>query len=63
MSRIFITGSVQGIGAECARQLISMGHEVVLHGRSPERAAQALANLPDAVGAVSGDLTSLAGTA
>lgn len=63
MSRIFITGSVQGIGAECARQLISMGHEVVLHGRSPERAAKALANLPDAVGAVSGDLTSLAGTA
>ena len=63
MSRVFITGSAQGIGAECARQLLAMGHEVVLHGRSPERAAAALVALPDAVGAVSGDLASLAGTA
>jgi len=61
MSRILITGSAQGIGAECARQLIGMGHEVVLHGRSEERAAAALASLPDAVGAVVGDLASIAG--
>lgn len=63
MSRILITGSSQGIGAECARQLIAQGHEVVLHGRNDERAAAALAALPDAVGAVVGDLASLSGTA
>lgn len=61
MSRIFITGSAQGIGAECARQLIAMGHEVVLHGRTETRARDALATLPDALGAVAGDLASLAG--
>jgi NAD(P)-dependent dehydrogenase (short-subunit alcohol dehydrogenase family) len=61
MSRIFITGSAQGIGAECARQLIAMGNEVVLHGRTEARASDALATLPDAVGAVAGDLASLVG--
>ncbi|MGC4175894.1 SDR family NAD(P)-dependent oxidoreductase [Demequina sp.] len=61
MSRIFITGSAQGIGAESARQLIDMGHDVVLHGRNEERAAAALALLPDAVGAVAGDLASISG--
>jgi NAD(P)-dependent dehydrogenase (short-subunit alcohol dehydrogenase family) len=61
MSRIFITGSAQGIGAECARQLIGMGHEVVLHARTEARARDAIAALPDAVGAVVGDLASIAG--
>jgi len=61
MSRIFITGSAQGIGAECARQLIAMGNEVVLHGRNEARAAAALSQLPDSVGAVAGDLASLSG--
>jgi len=61
MSRIFITGSAQGIGAECARQLAAQGHEVVLHGRTPERAAAAHEQLPQAAAAVSGDLASLAG--
>jgi len=61
MSRIFITGSAQGIGAECARQLAALGHEVVLHGRTEERAAAALTLLPDAVGTVVGDLASISG--
>src|SRR6187402_2475624 len=61
MSRIFITGSSQGIGAECARQLIALGHEVVLHGRTEQRVAAARAALPDAVGAAVGDLASISG--
>jgi NAD(P)-dependent dehydrogenase (short-subunit alcohol dehydrogenase family) len=61
MARVFITGSAQGIGAECARQLVDLGHEVVLHGRTEQRAAAALALVPDAVGAAVGDLASLAG--
>ncbi|MFW7415523.1 SDR family NAD(P)-dependent oxidoreductase [Demequina sp. SO4-18] len=59
MSRIFITGSSQGIGAECARQLIALGHEVVLHGRDESRTAAALAANPGAAAAVTGDLASV----
>ena len=59
MARIFITGSAQGIGAECARQLIEDGHEVVLHARDPERAAAASEANPGAAGVVTGDLASL----
>ena len=62
MSRIFVTGSAQGIGAECARQLIAMGHEVVLHGRTQERADAALAANPKAKAAVVGDLASIEST-
>src|SRR6478609_885298 len=61
MSRIFITGSSQGIGAECARQLIDQGNEVVLHGRTQARADSARSALPDAVGAAVGDLASISG--
>ncbi|PKQ27046.1 MAG: short-chain dehydrogenase [Actinobacteria bacterium HGW-Actinobacteria-4] len=60
MSRIFITGSAQGIGAETARQLIGLGHEVVVHGRTEERSAAALAANPDALAAVTGDLGDMA---
>jgi len=62
MSRILITGSAQGIGAECARQLLSMGHDVVLHARSDERAEAARAANPGAAGCVVGDLASMEST-
>ena len=62
MARIFITGSSQGIGTECGRQLTALGHDVVLHGRDEARSAAALAAVPDAVAVVTGDLASLAGT-
>lgn len=32
MSRIFITGSADGLGQMAARLLIDAGHQVVLHG-------------------------------
>ena len=58
MARIFITGSTDGLGRAAARTLIDEGHRVVLHARSPERAA-ALGDLaPRSAGVVIGDLSS-----
>jgi NAD(P)-dependent dehydrogenase (short-subunit alcohol dehydrogenase family) len=58
MSRIFITGSTDGLGRAAAGALIGEGHDVVLHARTRERAA-ALSDLaPDAAGVVTGDLSS-----
>ena len=58
MSRIFITGSADGLGLAAARTLMSEGHQVVLHARSTKRAA-ALADLaPRSGGIVIGDLSS-----
>lgn len=62
MARIFITGSAQGIGAECARQLLALGHEVVLHARDDSRAEAALAANPGASTVVTGDLGDIAST-
>jgi NAD(P)-dependent dehydrogenase (short-subunit alcohol dehydrogenase family) len=59
MSRVFITGSSQGLGLLAARQLIGDGHEVVLHGRNPTRARDAMAAAPGAAGVVVGDLGSI----
>ena len=62
MSRIFITGSTDGLGVLAARTLLSDGHQVVLHARSQKRAS-ALAELaPRAAGVVVGDLSSAAET-
>ena len=62
MSRIFVTGSADGLGLAAARTLLSDGHEVVLHARSSKRAS-ALADLaPRAAGVVIGDLSSAAET-
>ena len=55
MARILITGSTQGLGRAAARTLIAEGHEVVLHARSPERAAVAHDLAANAAGLVIGD--------
>ena len=58
MSRIFITGSADGLGRAAAGVLMGDGHEVVLHARTSERAS-ALSDLaPGAAGVVLGDLSS-----
>ena len=58
MSRIFITGSTEGLGLAAARALMSAGHEVICHARTSQRAA-ALADLaPRLGGVVIGDLSS-----
>lgn len=62
MRNILITGSADGIGSETARQLIELGHTVVLHARDERRAADALAAAPGAVAVLTGDLASIAQT-
>jgi len=62
MSRIFITGSADGLGQMAAQLLIKDGHNVVLHARNDVRAKEALAAVPGAETAVTGDLSSIAET-
>lgn len=59
MSRIFITGSSDGLGQLAAKQLIAQGHQVVLHARNAQRAKQALDKLPAAEQVLIGDLSSI----
>jgi NAD(P)-dependent dehydrogenase (short-subunit alcohol dehydrogenase family) len=62
VSRIFITGSTDGLGRAAAGVLVGEGHDVVLHARTRERAS-ALSDLaPGAAGVVIGDLSSAAET-
>ena len=50
MSRIFITGSTDGLGLMAAELLLKDGHQVTLHARSQARAADARTRLPGADG-------------
>ena len=34
---ILVTGSTDGIGLETARMLVSLGHNVLMHGRNPAK--------------------------
>lgn len=47
---ILVTGSTDGIGLETARMLVSQGHNVLLHGRNPEKledVEKTLSAIPD----------------
>ena len=57
MAKIFITGSTDGLGRAAARTLINEGHEIVLHARSPERAAALDGLASRSAGVVIGDLS------
>ena len=59
MSRVFITGSADGLGRMAARLLVDEGHHVVLHARSRARADEAMTTVPGAQAAVVGDLSSI----
>ena len=59
MARIFITGSADGLGQLAAKELIRLGHQVVLHARNAERGKQALHNVPAAEDVLIADLSSL----
>ncbi|CAG7918142.1 unnamed protein product [Penicillium olsonii] len=48
MSRIFITGSSDGIGLSAAKLLSEQGHTVVLHARNSDRAATTQQAVPNA---------------
>ena len=62
MSRIFITGSADGLGQMAADLLIKAGNQVVLHARNNERAEHALKAIPEAESVLTGDLSSIAET-
>lgn len=62
MSRVFITGSSDGLGLMAAQLLVEQGHGVVLHARNQQRGQEAMAQAPGAEKVVIGDLTSIAQT-
>lgn len=62
MSRIFITGSTDGLGRAAARALIDEGHQVVLHARSRRRASAFDDLASRSAGVVIGDLGSVVET-
>ncbi len=62
MSRVFITGSADGLGQMAAQLLLTSGHQVVLHARNKERARDAMASTPGAETVITGDLSSIAET-
>ncbi|HSZ38575.1 MAG TPA: SDR family NAD(P)-dependent oxidoreductase [Trebonia sp.] len=59
MSRIFITGSADGLGLMAAALLLKDGHQVTLHARNEARAADVRTRLPDADAVVIGDLSAI----
>jgi NAD(P)-dependent dehydrogenase (short-subunit alcohol dehydrogenase family) len=60
MSRIFITGSADGLGKISAQLLVEQGHQVVLHARNDKRAKDAMVEIPGAEAVVTGDVSSIA---
>jgi len=61
MSRIFITGSSQGLGLMTGQLLLQQGHQVVLHARNAKRAQDTHTAAPAAEAVVIGDVSTLAG--
>jgi NAD(P)-dependent dehydrogenase (short-subunit alcohol dehydrogenase family) len=62
VSRVFITGSCDGLGLAAATLLLSQGHEVVGHARNDSRAADLRAAAPGVADVAIGDLSSAAET-
>ncbi|RYP66272.1 hypothetical protein DL770_008831 [Monosporascus sp. CRB-9-2] len=58
MGKIFITGSAEGLGSLSAQALARRGHDVYLHARSAQRAADARAACPQARDVLVADLSS-----
>lgn len=59
LSRIFITGSTDGLGLAAAKLLISQGHTVVGHARDESRAASVRSSAPGLDQVLIGDLESM----
>lgn len=56
MSKIFITGSSDGLGKLAAEKLIAQGHEVFLHARNEARATSTLGKIRGSKGICIADL-------
>ena len=61
MSRVFITGSADGLGLMAAELLLQEGHQVTAHARNDARAGAVRARLGGAAAVVTGDLATVAG--
>jgi NAD(P)-dependent dehydrogenase (short-subunit alcohol dehydrogenase family) len=61
MSRVFITGSADGLGRMAAVLLAGQGHAVTLHARSDRRADDAWRAVPTAEAVLAGDLSTITG--
>jgi NAD(P)-dependent dehydrogenase (short-subunit alcohol dehydrogenase family) len=61
MARVLITGSSEGLGLMAGQVLVQEGHEVTLHARDHQRAADAKVSLPEAAHVLVGDVSSIAG--
>ncbi len=59
MSRIFITGSTDGLGKLAAKKLINQGHRVVVHARNAERKKVASQEIPGAEHILIADLSDM----
>src|ERR1051326_3952205 len=59
MSRVFITGSSDGLGRMAGEVLFRSGHEVVLHARNQRRADETRKSAPKAKSIVIGDLSTI----
>src|SRR5271156_2326153 len=59
MSRVFISGSSDGLGLLAAQLLVRDGHKVTLHARNDARAADTRRSLPQAEAVDVGDLSSI----
>jgi NAD(P)-dependent dehydrogenase (short-subunit alcohol dehydrogenase family) len=62
MSRIFITGSTDGLGKAVAQALMQQGHDIVLHARHHGRMEAVNALLSQGAEIVTGDLADLSQT-
>lgn len=62
MSRVFITGSADGLGRLAAQTLLDDGHEVVVHARNAERLAGVRDLVEGGAVAVVGDLADMDST-
>jgi NAD(P)-dependent dehydrogenase (short-subunit alcohol dehydrogenase family) len=60
MSRVFITGSADGLGLMAGQLLIEQGHQVVLHARNESRAQDAMRSARGAEATVVGDVATIA---
>jgi NAD(P)-dependent dehydrogenase (short-subunit alcohol dehydrogenase family) len=61
MSRVFITGSADGLGLMAAELLLKEGHQVTAHARNDARAGAVRARLGGTAAVVTGDLATVAG--
>ena len=62
MSRVFVTGSADGMGLAAVQLLVEQGHEVTGHARSDGRAADLRKQAPGVADVAVGDLSSAAAT-